>query len=94
MKCHPYWPKPKEKLDLQDVGLHVEFVRVQAYKNFVKRVFRLTDVESLKSREIIQFHYTSWPDFGVPDSPTSFLQFLKQVRDSDVLNDNVVVHCR
>lgn len=37
-----------------------------------------------------------WPDFGVPSSPIAFLQFLKQVRDSGVLEENVgpaVIHC-
>lgn len=37
-----------------------------------------------------------WPDFGVPSSPIAFLQFLKQVRDSGVLEESVgpaVIHC-
>lgn len=37
-----------------------------------------------------------WPDFGVPSSPIAFLQFLKQVRDSGVLDEHVgppVIHC-
>ena len=37
-----------------------------------------------------------WPDFGVPSSPIAFLQFLKQVRDSGVLDEGVgpaIIHC-
>lgn len=97
IKCHLYWPKKEgQKLELHDVGLTVEFVTAENYKNFSKRLFRVTDVESTKSREVIQFHYTQWPDFGVPSSPIAFLQFLKQVRDSGVLDENVgppVIHC-
>lgn len=36
------------------------------------------------------------PDFGVPCSPISFLQFLKQVRDSKVLDEDTgpaIIHC-
>lgn len=58
--------------------------------------FRLTDKESLSHREVVQFHYTTWPDFGIPSSPIAFLQFLKQVRDSGALDSNVgppVIHC-
>lgn len=58
--------------------------------------FRLTDLESNTSREIIQFHYTTWPDFGVPSSPHAFLEFLYKVRASGGLDSSVgppVVHC-
>ena len=47
-------------------------------------------------REILHFHYTTWPDFGVPESPASFLNFLFKVRESGCLNADegpVVVHC-
>lgn len=45
---------------------------------------------------MLQFHYTTWPDFGVPESPSAFLDFLFAVRQSGALNTNVgppVVHC-
>lgn len=58
IKCHPYWPKDGQKLALHDVGLTVEFLTAENYKNFSKRLFRITDMESTKSREVIQFHYT------------------------------------
>lgn len=63
---------------------------------FFLRLFRITDLETLESREILHFHYITWPDFGVPQSPTAFLHFLADVRQSGVLNQNVgppVVHC-
>lgn len=44
----------------------------------------------------MQFHYTTWPDFGIPSSPNAFLKFLQQVRDSGCLSRDVgpaVVHC-
>lgn len=58
--------------------------------------FRLTDLDSNESRDILHFHYTMWPDFGVPQSPTGFLRFLVDVRRSGALDQNVgplVVHC-
>jgi tyrosine-protein phosphatase non-receptor type 1 len=59
IKCHPYWPKGEgQKLELHDVGLTVEFLSAENYKNFSKRLFKVTDMESTKSREVIQFHYT------------------------------------
>ncbi|XP_067643216.1 tyrosine-protein phosphatase non-receptor type 61F isoform X2 [Eurosta solidaginis] len=99
VKCHHYWPDSKGQenaLKLKEVGLTVEFLRCEEYKNFCRRWFKLTDLESNASREILQFHYTTWPDFGIPSSPVAFLQFLKQVRDSGALDADVgpaVVHC-
>ena len=31
-------------------------------------------------REVRQFHFTAWPDFGVPDFPTSMLSMIRCVR--------------
>lgn len=49
-----------------------------------------------EKREIYHFHYTTWPDFGVPESPASFLNFLFKVRESGSLGPEhgpSVVHC-
>lgn len=97
VKCSMYWPRRmNDKIELTDVGLAVEYLKCEDFENFSKRTFRLTDTNSSQSREIIQFHYTTWPDFGIPSSPVAFLQFLKQVRESGALDSNVgppVVHC-
>ena len=50
------------------------------------------------TKEVLQFHYTNWPDFGVPASPGDFLNFLIAVRESGALDisDEVgppVIHC-
>ncbi|XP_059614631.1 tyrosine-protein phosphatase non-receptor type 61F isoform X2 [Phlebotomus argentipes] len=99
IKCHLYWPEKigeEHRMNLTDVGLTVEYLKVEEFGNFSIRTLRLTDTDSTKSREILQFHYTLWPDFGIPASPVAFLQFLKKVRESGALDDEVgppVVHC-
>lgn len=99
IKCHLYWPEKigeEHKLELPEVQLAIEYTKCIEYKNFCKRTFRLIDLESGKSREVIQFHYTTWPDFGIPTSPLAFLQFLKEVRESGALDKEVgppIIHC-
>lgn len=59
-------------------------------------MYRLNDLESGQSREVYHFHYTDWPDFGVPKTPTPFLRFLRDIRCSGALDPAhgpVVVHC-
>lgn len=99
VKCHQYWPEnigSEYIMAFDDVNLKVEYSKCENFTNFSKRTFRLIDGESNESREVIQFHYTTWPDFYVPSSPIAFLQFLKKVRDSGVLDADAgptVVHC-
>lgn len=99
IKCHMYWPEKigeQHKLEMPEVQLAVEYVNCVEYKNFCERTFRLTDLESSKTREVVQFHYTTWPDFGIPSSPVAFLQFLKEVRESGALDPDVgppIIHC-
>ena len=45
---------------------------------------------------VLHFHYLQWPDFGVPQTPNVFLEYLLAVRGSGVLDSSVgpaVVHC-
>ncbi|KAM3969060.1 protein tyrosine phosphatase [Aphomia sociella] len=99
IKCHWYWPHgvgEQHKMVLNDVKLTVEQISEEDFNYYSTRVFKVFDMESSESREVIQFHYTTWPDFGVPTSPVAFLDFLNKVRSSNALNADVgpaIVHC-
>ncbi|XP_045463538.1 tyrosine-protein phosphatase non-receptor type 61F isoform X1 [Harmonia axyridis] len=98
-KCYQYWPMdigPDNALNMPDVNLSVEYIEQHDYSYYLTRLLRLTDLVTETSRDILQFHYTTWPDFGVPSSPTAFLQFLHKVRNEGVLESDVgpaIVHC-
>lgn len=53
--------------------------------------------QSNESREVLQFHYTHWPDFDLPKTSDSFLDFLFAVRQSQSLDLSLhgpaVIHC-
>lgn len=38
--------------------------------------------------------YVAWPDHGVPDDPSDFLEFVNYVRSLRVDGEPVLVHCR
>nr|CAI5860932.1 unnamed protein product [Callosobruchus analis] len=98
-KCFQYWPAKmgaEHIMNLQDVGLTVEYTHLEDHSYYLTRTLRLTDVESGEHRDIFQFHYVTWPDFGVPASPAAFLSFLTRVRDAGALKEDVgpaIVHC-
>lgn len=38
--------------------------------------------------------YVAWPDHGVPDDSSDFLEFVKYVRSLRVDGEPALVHCR
>ncbi|XP_014208609.1 tyrosine-protein phosphatase non-receptor type 1 isoform X2 [Copidosoma floridanum] len=99
VKCHQYWPlanSTEPTMTFSDVELKVEFVSKTKATDYTTSTLRLTNLGTNESREILHFHYTTWPDFGVPQSPMAFLRFLADVRQSGALDQHVgppVVHC-
>lgn len=101
LKCHKYWPEPDEPLDIDDLQLNVALLSEEENESYVKRTLRLSDSKSNDSRIVVQFQYTEWPDFGIPQRPDDFLQFLELVRGSDLLSGGQthkekgppVIHC-
>ena len=49
-----------------------------------------------EEREVRQFQYVSWPDFGVPLHSTPLLYFLHRVREVHHYNSHkpMAIHCR
>ena len=51
--------------------------------------------QSEEERELTQIQYLAWPDHGVPDDSTDFLDFVSLVRTKRAGQDQpMVVHCR
>ena len=48
-----------------------------------------------KSLKVTQFHYTAWPDHGVPENAMSLISFIRYVRKMFPisLNHPLLVHC-
>ncbi|XP_044151657.1 tyrosine-protein phosphatase non-receptor type 2 [Bufo gargarizans] len=97
VKCAQYWPAPEaEVLLFKETGLCVKLMSEDVKPNYTVRLLQLQNINTKETREIFHFHYTTWPDFGVPESPRSFLDFLFEVRNSGSLGPEYgpcVVHC-
>jgi len=100
LKCHPYWPtgETDEDGDADDVFSSVDFtVHLLSKRDF--QFYAISELDLVKNetnenRRIYHLHYYDWPDFGVPECPTKFLDFLKTARK--YYNDCIgppVVHC-
>uniref|UniRef100_A0A671U658 Tyrosine-protein phosphatase non-receptor type n=1 Tax=Sparus aurata TaxID=8175 RepID=A0A671U658_SPAAU len=97
IKCAQYWPHREERDAIfDDTNFKLTFVSEDVKSYYTVRQLELENLSTQETREILHFHYTTWPDFGVPESPASFLNFLFKVRESGCLNSDqgpVVVHC-
>ena len=96
-KCHQYFPLEKNKpIVFPEEGYAVSLKNEIDNDNFIIRELELNELKSNNARTVIQFHYIAWPDFGVPESPTTFLNFLSCVRAKKVLENHfgpAVIHC-
>ncbi|XP_061632040.1 tyrosine-protein phosphatase non-receptor type 2a [Phyllopteryx taeniolatus] len=96
-KCAQYWPTTEElQMSFTDTGFVVRLLSEEDHSYFTIRVLKLQNIKTGEWRSIYHFHYTAWPDFGVPESPASFLNFLFKVRESgslDMEHGPSVVHC-
>lgn len=97
LKCHQYWPTTKgEVVTCEEVGLLVENIEMSPGEHYNISTLRITNTETNETRDVLHFHYTTWPDFGVPTCPDTFLEFLGAVRESGSLDSSVgpaLVHC-
>ncbi|XP_056900193.1 tyrosine-protein phosphatase non-receptor type 2a isoform X3 [Takifugu flavidus] len=96
-KCAQYWPTSEElQMSFTDTGFVVRLLSEEDRSYYTIRVLQLQNTATSETRKIFHFHYTTWPDFGVPESPASFLKFLFKVRESGSLGPDhgpSVVHC-
>jgi hypothetical protein len=76
-----------------NITVFSENVDDTAAPDFVIRTFKVEN-ETGETRKLTHFQYLSWPDHGVPESPTRFMTMLKTVREMvDVSKAPMVVHC-
>ncbi|XDV25376.1 hypothetical protein PO909_029300 [Leuciscus waleckii] len=80
VKCDRYWPIDSEPLYYGDVV--VQLLSEKVLPEWTIRDFKISCEGQLRyPRMVRQFHYTIWPDHGVPETTQSLIQFVRIVRD-------------
>ncbi|KAL3878258.1 hypothetical protein ACJMK2_030623, partial [Sinanodonta woodiana] len=90
-KCLQYWPNE----GTHEYGMiQVELIEEDVCVEYVVRSLLVSKTGSKKQKTVNQFHFTSWPDRGVPDTASSLVQFWNKVRHSDCTHRSpILVHC-
>ncbi|KAK5912888.1 hypothetical protein CesoFtcFv8_002718 [Champsocephalus esox] len=94
-KCAQYWPDQgcwtygNIRVSVEDQMVLVDYT----IRKFC--IQQVGDVSGKKPQRLVtQFHFTSWPDFGVPFTPIGMLKFLKKVKNyNPTYAGAIVVHC-
>ncbi|XP_064363300.1 receptor-type tyrosine-protein phosphatase mu isoform X7 [Dromaius novaehollandiae] len=90
VKCCKYWPDDTEIYK----DIKVTLIETELLAEYVIRTFAVEKRGAHEIREIRQFHFTGWPDHGVPYHATGLLGFVRQVKSKSPPNAGpLVVHC-
>lgn len=95
-KCDQYWPS--DGLELYG-NMSVKLLSTVQRAHYAVNVFSLRNMKrhSMKSvteRTVYQYHYTEWPDHGVPDYTLPVLEFVQKSAACNPADGGpIIVHC-
>ncbi|XP_056017442.1 receptor-type tyrosine-protein phosphatase U-like [Ostrea edulis] len=91
-KCAQYWPNSSDKIKKGNISIRNQ--KENVYADYVIRHFRLQNSANKAERDVCMFHYTQWPDHGVPE-PLALVVFHRHVLKTSVEHPGkyTLVHC-
>nr|XP_024659212.1 receptor-type tyrosine-protein phosphatase H isoform X4 [Maylandia zebra] len=93
-KCEQYWPADSKSCLYGE--LLVTMRSEQQETNWTLREFNLKDRKTSEERTVKHFHFTAWPDHGVPECTEVLIQFrglMRQHIEREGGKAPTVVHC-
>uniref|UniRef100_A0A8C3BYM5 Receptor-type tyrosine-protein phosphatase U n=1 Tax=Cairina moschata TaxID=8855 RepID=A0A8C3BYM5_CAIMO len=90
VKCSKYWPDDSEMYG----DIKITLVQSETLAEYAVRTFALERRGYSARHEVKQFHFTSWPEHGVPYHATGLLAFIRRVKASTPPDAGpIVIHC-
>uniref|UniRef100_G1T3U6 protein-tyrosine-phosphatase n=1 Tax=Oryctolagus cuniculus TaxID=9986 RepID=G1T3U6_RABIT len=90
VKCSRYWPEDSDMYG----DIKITLVKTETLAEYVVRTFALERRGYSARHEVRQFHFTAWPEHGVPYHATGLLAFIRRVKASTPPDAGpVVIHC-
>ncbi|CAN2390003.1 regulation of membrane depolarization during action potential [Pristimantis euphronides] len=90
-KCQQYWPDPPDVMEYGNfrVTCNCEDCTIA----YVFRKMILTNKQTGEELPVAHLQYVAWPDHGVPDESSDFLEFVTCVRQKREEKQPILVHC-
>ncbi|KAM6408173.1 receptor-type tyrosine-protein phosphatase eta [Rhynochetos jubatus] len=92
-KCEQYWPEKQSK---SYGGIIVTMVAEVVLPEWTIRDFTIEKSNTPESHTVRQFHFTSWPDHGVPETTDLLINFRHLVHEyssQNPIDSPTLVHC-
>uniref|UniRef100_A0A8C2K595 protein-tyrosine-phosphatase n=1 Tax=Cyprinus carpio TaxID=7962 RepID=A0A8C2K595_CYPCA len=92
VKCEEYWPAETKRFS----NLTVMNISEIPLEDWTLRDFEVKNVKTAESRSVHHFHFTAWPDHGVPETTELLINFRHLVRehmDQYSRHSPTLVHC-
>uniref|UniRef100_W5M0E7 protein-tyrosine-phosphatase n=1 Tax=Lepisosteus oculatus TaxID=7918 RepID=W5M0E7_LEPOC len=92
VKCEEYWPSQTKVCSNITVTLTSEI----PLEDWTIRDFKIKNTKTAETRNLRHFHFTAWPDHGVPETTELLISFRHLVRehmDQFSRNSPTIVHC-
>ncbi|CAB3989657.1 receptor-type tyrosine- phosphatase F-like [Paramuricea clavata] len=87
-KCEKYWPEESGMYG----DIKVTSTKTKTFADYVTRTFIVE--KGGEQRGVQQFHFMSWPDYGVPLYPTQILTFRRHFKSfHETKTGPAVIHC-
>ena len=94
IKCQKYWPSGNKRSESYG-DIRVTLEENLIFCDYTIRTFSVQHKRFPEQRTVIQYHFTAWPDFGVPEHPTPLLRFARKVMSHEPPSAGpMLVHCR
>uniref|UniRef100_A0A2C9KY42 Uncharacterized protein n=1 Tax=Biomphalaria glabrata TaxID=6526 RepID=A0A2C9KY42_BIOGL len=88
VKCEQYWPE-SGKVSYGDTKVQV--IQAKTFADYTIRTIELNQYNG-GTRILTQYHFTSWPDQSVPNSPWALVDLAMKVL-AHPTTQPIVVHC-
>ncbi|XP_040556490.1 receptor-type tyrosine-protein phosphatase eta isoform X3 [Gallus gallus] len=92
-KCEQYWPDKQSK---SYGDIIVTMVSEVVLPEWTIRDFNVENADTMESHTVRQFHFTSWPDHGVPETTDLLINFRHLVHEyssQNPIDSPILVHC-
>uniref|UniRef100_A0AAV2KZU1 protein-tyrosine-phosphatase n=1 Tax=Knipowitschia caucasica TaxID=637954 RepID=A0AAV2KZU1_KNICA len=91
VKCEQYWPPGTRHYG----NITVTTISEIPLEDWTIRDFDIKNVKTAETRHVRHFHFTAWPDHGVPETTELLISFRHLVREhmDQYRHSPTVVHC-
>ncbi|XP_068115989.1 receptor-type tyrosine-protein phosphatase beta-like [Hyperolius riggenbachi] len=94
VKCEEYWPSSSSKMY---GNLSVSMTSETVDPDWTIRDFKVTNIYTIQTKQVRHFHFTAWPDHGVPRTTKELIQFRNLIHEYTANrfppNSPILVHC-